>query len=742
VTARSAGRAPDPLHSGVSAADLERLRLGEHHDPHALLGAHPAPPGARRGVVVRAFHPDALSVQVVCDERPAAEMTALGDGVFAAFLPDRSCPLQYRLRFEFASGAVWERDDPYRFLPTVGDLDLHLFADGTHRRLWEALGARVREVDSVHGTSFAVWAPEARGVAVVGDFCAWDGRLLPMRSLGSSGVWELFVPGAGEGALYKYEIHTQSRELRVKSDPMAGSMEHPPATASRVQRSHYTFSDERWLAQRARRDWSREPLAIYEVHLGSWLPCKGSDESHPRYRELAPRLAAHVKKLGFTHLELMPLAEHAFYASWGYQNTGYYAPTARYGNPDDLRSFVDLVHREGLGVLLDWVPAHFPRDDYALRRFDGSALYEHADPRRGEHPDWGTLIFNYGRSEVRSFLISNALYWLREFHFDGLRVDAVASMLYLDYSRREGEWVPNIYGGRENLEAIEFLRQFNDAVHAEVPGAITVAEESTAWSGVTRPTQWGGLGFDFKWNMGWMNDTLRYFARDPIYRKHHHDDLTFAMIYEYSERFINPLSHDEAVHGKRSLLEKMPGDLWRKFAQLRTLLLYQVTRPGKLLLFMGTELALHSEWHHDVGLDWALGRDPQRQGLTRLLQTLLHQYRELSCLWRCDPEPAGFQWIDGGDRENSVLSYARFDGTEHALVVLNLTPIPRPGYRVGAPAAGFYRELLCTDDSAFGGSGYATRQRVRTEAIPWHGRQQSLVLELPPLGGLVLVPGE
>jgi 1,4-alpha-glucan branching enzyme len=731
---------PELLLAGVSLADLERVRRGTHHDPHAVLGAHPAQAGAERGAVVRAFHPDAVSAQLLPAGAPATAMTPLGGGLFAAFLHGRPLPLRYRLRFDFADGTRWERSDPYRFLPTLGELDLHLFAEGTHRRLWQALGARVRELDGVRGTSFAVWAPEAQGVSVAGDFCAWDGRLFPMRSLGQSGVWEIFVPDVGPGALYKYEIRTHSGERRLKTDPMASVLEHPPATASRIYESRYEFGDEAWMKQRGSRDWAREPLAIYEVHLGSWLRSTGGDWGHPGYAELAPRLIEHVKNLGFTHVELLPLAEHAFYPSWGYQTTGYYAPTARYGAPDELRAFVDALHREGIGVFLDWVPAHFPRDDFALRRFDGSALYEHEDPRRGEHPDWGTLIFNYGRREVRSFLISNALYWLREFHFDGLRVDAVASMLYLDYSRSSGEWLPNAYGGRENIEALEFLRQLNDTVHQELPGALMIAEESTAWGGVTAPTHAGGLGFDFKWNMGWMNDTLRYMERDPVHRRHHHDELSFAMIYEYSERFINPLSHDEIVHGKRSLLEKMPGDLWQKFANLRALLAYQVTRPGKLLLFMGSELASHEEWHHDRPLDWASAADPWRQGLIRLLQELLALYRGLPCFWQRDPDPAGFEWIDAGDRENSVFSYLRRAGSEHALVVINFTPVPRSGYRVGVPRAGSYRERLSTDAREFAGSGYPTRGHVQSGAIPWHGRGHSVLLDLPPLAVLVLTP--
>jgi 1,4-alpha-glucan branching enzyme len=527
----------------------------------------------------------------------------------------------------------------------------------------------------------------------------------------------------------------------MKTDPMAAALERTPGTASRiVGRDTYAWGDAAWMAARATRDWRREPVLIYEVHLGSWARVPEEGNRQLTYREIAPRLAAHVRELGFTHVELLPMMEHPFEGSWGYQVSGYYAPTSRFGTPDDFRFFVDTLHRAGLGVILDWVPAHFPRDDWALRRFDGTALYEHEDPREGEHPDWGTLIFNYGRREVRSFLVSNAVHWCSAFHADGLRVDAVASMLYRDYSRRAGEWVPNRFGGRENLEAIGLLQAVNDALATEAPGAITVAEESTAWPGVTRPVREGGLGFTFKWNMGWMHDTLGYFAREPVHRPFHQNDLTFAMLYEWTERFVNPLSHDEVVHGKRALLEKMPGDEWQKLANLRTLLTYQYTRPGKALLFMGTELAPHSEWNHDESLPWHLEADPARQGLRRFMARLGRLYREHPELWRSDGDPGGFRWIDCNDRESSVVSYARHDGAAHVVVVLNLTPVPRTDYRIGAPAPGTYRELLSSDAGEFGGSGYATHARAATEAVPWHGCAQSMRLALPPLSALVLAP--
>jgi 1,4-alpha-glucan branching enzyme len=598
--------------------------------------------------------------------------------------------------------------------------------------------------DGVAGVSFAVWAPSAQRVSVIGDFAQWDGRVFPMRSLGASGVWEIFLPEIRPGALYKYEIVTRDGDIRVKTDPMAFKMEQHPGTASIVEppAGSYDWRDDEWMKRRDTLDPHREPMLTYEVHLGSWARVPEEGNRFLTYREIAPRLAEHVKHLGFTHVELLPVMEHPFYGSWGYQVSGYFAPTSRYGRPDDFRYFVDTMHQQGIGVILDWVPAHFPKDDFALRRFDGSALYEHEDPRLGEHPDWGTLIFNYGRAEVRNFLVANALFWMEEFHADGLRVDAVASMLYLDYSREPGQWMRNRYGGRENLEAIDFIRQLDETIRHEHPGCTVIAEESTAWPGVTNEPVHGGLGFSFKWNMGWMHDTLKYFALDPIHRRWHQDQLTFAMIYEYTEKFIMPLSHDEVVHGKGSLLSKMAGgDEWQKFANLRTLLAYMVTRPGKKLLFMGTELAPWSEWDHESSLDWNLLRDDARRAkffayVTRLARV----YREHSQLWRRDAEWEGFAWISAEDRENSVLSWVRRDGDRQAVVVMNLTPVPRDNYRVGAPAPGAYREVLNSDAEEWSGSGHPTRARVTAEQSPFHGYPQSIELTLPPLGVLVLVP--
>ncbi len=724
--------APDPLAAALAAGALA--------EPQRLLGPHSATTGGEEGVVVRAFHPDAVACECLLAGSDALAMAA-GEvpGLFSLSLPRLRPPFAYRLRFRFRDGNVWEREDPYRFASTLGEIDLHLFGEGTHRRIWEVLGAHPRRLDGVAGTSFAVWAPNAVRVAVVGDFCGWDGRLFPMCHRGG-GVFELFVPDVGAGALYKFEIRTRAGLLRLKTDPFAFAMERPPATASRVCASSKAWGDGAWLEARRAKVWTREPLAVYEVHLGSWARAAEDGQRPLSYREIAPRLAAHVRRLGFTHVELLPIAEHPLDASWGYQVTGYYAPTARYGTPDEFRDFVDVCHQHGIGVILDWVPAHFPRDDFSLRRFDGTALYEHEDPRLGEHPDWGTLIFDYGRHEVRNFLVANALYWLREFHVDGLRVDAVASMLYRDYSRKPGEWVPNPLGGRENLEAVDFLRALNEAIREEHPDCFTVAEESTAWPGVTRPAAEGGLGFTFKWNMGWMHDTLRFLAREPVHRGFHLGDLTFAELYEQSERFLMPLSHDEVVHGKGSLLARMPGDLAQKLANLRLLLAYQWTRPGKKLLFMGTELAPSAEWSLAESLDWSLGEDPLRAGLARYLEALGRLYRDHPCLWRADPDPEGFAWIDCSDAENAVLSYRRRADADELVVVLNTTNVARSTYRIGAPRAGCWRETLCSDSADYGGSGLARPARVRAQPRPFHGLPQSIELVLPPLACLVLAP--
>jgi 1,4-alpha-glucan branching enzyme len=721
-------------------ATLRRLLEGRHHDPHSILGAHPVTVDGKDGLVVRAMHHAAVAAELLLDG--STLQMSHDHGVFVAFVPGATHPLRYRVRFHFPDAKVWERDDPYRFPPTLGDVDLHLFNEGTHRRLWEKLGAHPMTWEGVAGVAFAVWAPTAQRVSVIGDFSQWDGRLYPMRSLGASGVWELFIPDVAPGALYKYEIVTREGDIRIKTDPFAFKLEQHPGTASIVEPlPAYEWNDDAWMQQRDRHDPHNRPELIYEVHLGSWARVAHEGNRFLSYREIAPRLAEHVKRLGFTHVELLPVMEHPFYGSWGYQVSGYYAATSRYGSPDDFRYFVDVMHQHDIGVILDWVPAHFPKDDFALRRFDGSALFEHEDPRLGEHPDWGTLIFNYGRPEVKNFLVANALFWLEEFHADGLRVDAVASMLYLDYSRQPGQWMRNRYGGRENLEAIDFLRQLNDTVRHEHPGCSIVAEESTAWPGVTNDPAQGGLGFTFKWNMGWMHDTLKYFALDPIHRRWHHDQLTFAMIYEYTEKFIMPLSHDEVVHGKGSLLNKMAGDEWQKFANLRTLLTYMLTRPGKKLLFMGMELAPWSEWNHEQSLEWHLLQDdPRRAQHVAFVARLAHLYRERPEFWRRDADWEGFSWVSADDRDNSVLAYVRRDGDAHAVVVLNLTPLPREHYRIGVPAAGSYREVLNTDAAEWAGSGHPTAPVVSSSEAPFHGFPQSVELTLPPLSALVLVP--
>jgi 1,4-alpha-glucan branching enzyme len=728
---RSAARPP----FAVEPTELEALAAGRHADPHRILGAHPV----RGGVAVRARHPDATAAECVLDDGTVVAMEPLAaPGYFGVFVQGRTLPMRYRLRFHFPGSGVWEQEDPYRFLPSVGEMDIYLISEGTHRALWRVLGAHPRQLDGVDGVGFAVWAPNAQGVSVVGDFCRWDERRLPMRLLGASGVYELFVPGVSPGALYKYRVIGPQGEIRLKADPFAQAMELPPGTASRVTASSYQWGDAEWMAQRATRDLRRSPTSIYEVHLGSWARVLEEGNRPLTYREIAPRLIEHVRRLGFSHVEFMPLAEHPFTGSWGYQVSAYFAPTARYGTPDDLRYLIDACHCAGIGVIMDWVPAHFPKDDFALRQFDGTALYEHQDPRRGEHPEWGTLIFNYGRREVRNFLIANALYWLREFHVDGLRVDAVASMLYLDYSRPAGQWVPNQYGGREDLEAVEFLQQLNATLAEEEPGCFTVAEESTAWPRVTGPVSEGGLGFTFKWNMGWMHDTLEYFAKDPVHRRYHHERLTFGMMYEYSEHFIMPLSHDEVVHGKGTLLSKMPGDEWQRFANLRTLLAYQYTRPGKPLLFMGSELGSYREWNHDTSLDWHLESQPLNGGLMRFLGDLGAVYREQSALWRADPDLEGFRWLDADDRDQSIYAYVRRDGEKVLLVLLNLTPVPRPDYRTGAPLEGGYALVLSSDDPKYGGGGYGLAGELHTEPVPWQHQPFSLRVSLPPLGAVLL----
>jgi 1,4-alpha-glucan branching enzyme len=723
----------------VRAEEIERIVARDHPEPHRVLGVHPA----NGGWVVRAWRPEADAVRIRPDGGAAVEAERLHPaGFFEGELARGSDPGRYSLEVTYPDGRTYTLRDPYAFLPTLGELDLHLAAEGRDEELYRKLGAHVREVEGVAGTSFAVWAPNARSVSVVGDFNGWDGRLQPMRSLGASGIWELFVPDVGEGARWKYEIRGRDGSLLLKADPFALLTEEPPKTASVVFTSRHVWSDADWLARRRSEEPHAGPLSIYEVHLGSWRwnPLEGNRPL--TYLELADELAAYAVDLGFTHVELLPVMEHPFSGSWGYQVTGYYAPTSRFGSPDDFRAFVDRLHGHGVGVLLDWVPAHFPRDDFALARFDGTALYEHEDPRRGAHPDWGTLVFNLGRSEVRNFLVANALFWLEEYHADGLRVDAVASMLYLDYSRRPGEWVPNAFGGNEDLEAIAFLKELNEVLHRREPGIVAVAEESTAWPGVSRPTYVGGLGFGFKWNMGWMHDTLDYFARDPVHRRYHHHQLTFSLMYAFSENFVLPLSHDEVVHGKRSLLAKMPGDPWQRLANLRALYAYMWAHPGKKLLFMGGELGQEREWSHERSLDWHLLERAGHAGVQELVRDLNRLYRAEPALWEVDFEPTGFRWLEANDAAGNVLVFMRLarNGRRKLVCACNLSPVARTGYRVGFPEPGRWRELLNTDSGYYGGSGVGNLGGVVAEERPWHDEPYSAEVTLPPLGVVWLVP--
>nr|WP_307815353.1 1,4-alpha-glucan branching protein GlgB [Streptomyces sp. 7-21] len=721
----------------LNPEDRARLLAGVHRNPHALLGPHPEPGG---GVRVRALRPGAQRVTLHAAGL-RVPLRPEGDGLFSTVLPLPQAPA-YQLVTRWPDGSRQETADPYRFLPSLGPAELELIRQGRHERLWQALGAHVRCHQGERGTRFTVWAPAARGVRLTGDFTGWhEQAALPMRSLGTSGVWELFVPGVGPGARYKFEVHGSDGRRTLRADPMARRTECPPATASVVWESSYTWGDGAWMRARARRRWHAEPMSVYEVHLPSWRP--GLD-----YRALARELTAYVTATGFTHVELMPVAEHPFGGSWGYQVTGYYAPTARLGSPDDFRFLVDSLHRAGIGVILDWVPAHFPKDAWALARFDGTCAYEHPDPRRAEHPDWGTLEFDYGRREVRNFLVANALYWCEEFHIDGLRVDAVASMLYLDYSRGEGQWTPNADGGRENWDAVAFLREMNTTVYRHCPGVLTVAEESTAWEGVTRPADQGGLGFGFKWNMGWMHDTLQYLGRDPVHRAWHHDEMTFSLVYAYAENYVLPVSHDEVVHGKGALVSKIPGDWWQRRASHRAYLAYMWAHPGKKLLFMGQEFAQGAEWSATEGPQWwvldpGYAAEPDHRGVRDLVRDLNAAYRATPALWRWDSEPRGFTWVTATAAEDNVLAFLRHapDG-DPLLVVCHFSPLVRHGYRLGVPEdVPAWEETLNTDAPGYGGGGVATAAGpVKAEPVGCHGRQASIVLTLPPLATVWLRP--
>ncbi|ROR72074.1 1,4-alpha-glucan branching protein GlgB [Bogoriella caseilytica] len=762
--------ATEPL--SIDPILLEAVARGEHHDPHTVLGSHPHPDG--RSVTVRVMRHLADAVVIVTADGRRIEAQHERGGLWAAVVPLTEAPADfvtnsagqtdsvatprpalpvYQVEATYGEQTVLT-EDAYRFWPTLGDLDLHLISEGRHERLWEALGARVlthgedAEGAPVAGTAFTVWAPNARAVRVAGDFNAWDSRGAAMRTLGSAGVWEIFLPGVGPGARYKFDVVSSSGEHTLKADPMARRSEVPPATASIVEESHYSWDDGQWLRARSASDPHSGPMSIYEVHLGSWRPGLS-------YAEMAEQLVEYVREHHFTHVEFLPVAEHPFGGSWGYQVSSYYAPTARFGTPDQLRHLIDTLHQAGIGVLLDWVPAHFPKDAWALARFDGTALYEHPDPRRGEHQDWGTLVFDFGRREVRNFLVANALYWLEEFHIDGLRVDAVASMLYLDYSREDGQWEPNIYGGRENLEAISFLQEVNATAYRRNPGIVMIAEESTSYPGVTAPTSAGGLGFGLKWNMGWMNDTLNYVQREPIHRRYHHGELTFSLVYAFSEQFLLPISHDEVVHGKGSLYDRMPGDAWNRLAGVRALLAYQWSHPGKQLLFMGQEFAQIAEWSEGQGLDWWHLDDPAHVGISQLVSRLNEVYRERPALWQRDFTPDGFTWLEASDGDRNLLAYLRWgadQGASHGAhdahagdvdvlaAIVNFAGVPHENYRVGLPRAGRWLEVLNSDSHAYGGSGVGNLGSVEAEDVPWQGQPASAVLHVPPMGALWLTP--
>ncbi len=718
--------------------DIEQIVRARHPDAFGVLGLHRVSLVRGWVNVVRAFVPWARELAVVPMDGEPVEMNRVhSEGFFEAVFPDGD-RFRYRLRATNADGHSHEFWDPFTFPSTIGELDLYLLAEGTDLEMYRKLGAHPCTMSDVEGVRFGVWAPNAARVSVVGEFNGWDGRRHPMRSHPGVGIWEIFIPELQSGAVYKYEIAPRDGSPFLKSDPVAFRTELRPATASVVHPlDDHRWADNEWMKGRESYDPTGRPMSVYEVHPGSW---RWEDGRPLSYRDLAERLGDYVVEMGFTHVELLPVMEHPYDPSWGYQVTGYFAPTSRFGAPGDFKFFVDRMHQRGIGVILDWVPAHFPKDAAALSRFDGTALYEHEDPRRGEHPDWGTLIFNFGRNEVRNFLISNALFWLREYHVDGLRVDAVASMLYLDYSRKEGEWLANQHGGRENLEAIDFLRQLNHTIRERAPGTVMIAEESTAWPGVTQPVENGGLGFHMKWNMGWMNDFLRFVEQEPIYRKYHFSLITFSLMYAFSERFTLPISHDEVVHGKRSLLDKMPGDEWQKFANLRLALGFMWTHPGKQLLFMGSEIGQWREWSESRELDWELLERPLHAGAQHWVRDLNRVYRDHPEFWQLDASYEGFEWIDFHDVENTVLAFRRRSAQvdEEVVVVCNFTPVPREGYRFGVPQPGLYRELLNSDSELYGGSNVGNAGGVPTEEVASHGMPQSLCLRVPPLGILVL----
>ena len=717
-----------PVDYGIIDAIVD----GRYHDPYGILGPHPHD----GHVTLRILRPFALSVVAITEDGKRHPLKHEHRGVWSALLPYATVP-DYRLEVRYAGDPV-PADDPYRFLPTIGEFDLHLLHQGQHQQLDEVLGAHVKTFPSVmgdvRGTAFTVWAPNARGIQVVGDFNHWDGSAHPMRSLGISGVWELFIPFVTEGTIYKFRITGPDGIMRDKADPVAQFAEVPPATASVVYTSDYTWNDDAWMKRRLTADPRNEPMSVYEVHLGSWRRGLG-------YRELATQLTEYVLEHGFTHVEFLPVAQHPYEPSWGYQVTGYFAPNSRFGNPDDLRFLIDTLHQAGIGVIVDWVPAHFPKDEWALARFDGTPLYEHPDPRRGEHPDWGTYIFDFGRTEVRNFLVANAVYWLEKFHVDALRVDAVASMLYLDYSREAGQWAPNEYGGRENIDAVNFMREMTSVINTRCAGAMAIAEESTAWPGVTNDVQWGGLGFGLKWNMGWMHDSLEYIKLDPIYKQYHHNEMTFSLVYAWSEKFILPLSHDEVVHGKGSLISRMPGDRWQQLASLRAYYAFMWAHPGKQLLFMGSEFAQSGEWNATNSLDWWLLQFEEHQGVSHTIKDLNRLYKQTPALWARDNEPMGFDWLDSNDAQHNTFAWLRWGHDQDVIAcITNFSPVPLMDHVIGLPWDGEWLEVLNTDDPKYGGSGLGNGGKVTATKSPHYGRPASARLVVPPMASIWLTP--
>ena len=735
----------NPPNLTVSEKQVEQIAKNLHYDPFEILGPHQIKIGRSKKWVVRAWLPDAdeVFVRIPSSKKETKMMPVYNEHFFEVILHDWKKLPNYQFHIIAHNGHERYVHDPYFFLPQITDQDLYLFGMGDHHKIYEKLGAHLMTVDGVSGVHFAVWTPNARNVSIIGDFNQWHGGKHQMRVLGTSGIWELFIPHIGQGEKYKFEIKDQSGNMMIKSDPYGFFHEIRPNTASIVYDiNSYEWNDSEWMENRRNQDPLDKAISVYEVHLGSWRRDPDDPDRFLSYQELAQQLADYVTEMGYSHIELMPVAEHPFDGSWGYQVTGYYAPTSRFGTPADFQYFVDHLHQNGIGVIIDWVPAHFPKDDFSLARFDGSALYEHDDPRLGEHQDWGTLIFNFSRNEVRNFLIANALFWFDKYHIDGIRVDAVASMLYLDYSRNEGEWLPNEFGGRENLAAIDFIKRFNELVFSYYPGALSIAEESTAWPGVSKPTYLGGLGFNMKWNMGWMNDFLTYFGKDPVHRRYHHNMITFALLYAFNENFMLVLSHDEVVHGKRALLDKMPGDFWQKFANLRTLFGFMYGHPGKKLLFQGAEFGQWQEWKESQSLDWHLLNFEPHQKLQRLVKDLNRLYRSEPAMHKIDFDVLGFEWIDFMDADNSIISFMRktHDKSDTLIFVCNFTPVYRDGYRIGVPFHCNYKEILNTDAEIYGGSNKGNAGAVQSDEWEWHNQPHSLNIQVPPLATIVFKP--